>query len=137
MGADGKDANAGVEPASLKCSGHDGRPSSRHQVRSATRQMAEDYAAVIARRKPNGERKTALVVSPTHKEADQRHVTDAIRDTTLKESEGKLSSARPGVHGAAPAQSDGSRAHGLRQLSPRRDCASFIRTPKGSHAASA
>jgi conjugative relaxase-like TrwC/TraI family protein len=52
------------------------------------RQVAGDYAAAIAERKPGGERKTALVVSPTHQEAD--HVTQAIRQT-LKES-GKLSS---------------------------------------------
>jgi conjugative relaxase-like TrwC/TraI family protein len=51
------------------------------------KQIAEDYADVIAQRKANGENKTALVVSPTNAEA--RHVTDAIRET-LRES-GKLS----------------------------------------------
>jgi conjugative relaxase-like TrwC/TraI family protein len=50
-------------------------------------QVAKDYAAAISERKPTGARKTALVVSPTHKEAD--HVTQAIRQT-LKES-GRLS----------------------------------------------
>ena len=51
------------------------------------RQVAQDYATAIAERKPNGAPKTALVVSPTHKEAAR--VTHAIRDT-LKAS-GKLS----------------------------------------------
>lgn len=49
-------------------------------------QIADDYAEVTAARKHGGGFKTALVVSPTHKEADK--VTDAIRDT-LK-SEGRL-----------------------------------------------
>ena len=34
------------------------------------RQIAEDYAAATSERKPGGEFKTALVVSPTHREAD-------------------------------------------------------------------
>lgn len=51
------------------------------------RQIAEDYAAATSERKPGGAFKTALVVSPTHREADR--VTGAIRDT-LKEA-GKLS----------------------------------------------
>ena len=42
------------------------------------RQIAEDYAGVTSERKQGGGYKSALVVSPTHKEADQ--VTDAIRD---------------------------------------------------------
>ena len=42
-------------------------------------QIADDYAEVTAARKHGGGFKTALVVSPTHKEADK--VTDAIRDT--------------------------------------------------------
>jgi conjugative relaxase-like TrwC/TraI family protein len=50
------------------------------------RQIAADYAAVTAQRKHGGDFKTALVVSPTHREAD--HVTDAIRET-LK-AEGRL-----------------------------------------------
>lgn len=41
-------------------------------------QIAEDYASVTAERKHGGGFKTALVVSPTHREADK--VTDAIRD---------------------------------------------------------
>ena len=49
-------------------------------------QIADDYAEVTAARKHGGGFKTALVVSPTHKEADK--VTDAIRET-LK-SEGRL-----------------------------------------------
>jgi hypothetical protein len=49
--------------------------------------IAEDYAAAIAQRKQGGELKSALVVSPTHKEGDR--VTDAIR-SVLKAS-GKLS----------------------------------------------
>jgi len=51
------------------------------------RKVAADYAEVISQRKRGGALKTALVVSPTHKEADR--VTAAIRDV-LKES-GKLS----------------------------------------------
>lgn len=51
------------------------------------RQIAEDYAAVVNEKKHGGGHKTALVVSPTHREADR--VTEAIRDA-LKES-GKLS----------------------------------------------
>jgi ATP-dependent exoDNAse (exonuclease V) alpha subunit len=42
-------------------------------------QIASDYAAVISERKQGGGYKSALVVSPTHKEADR--VTDAIRNT--------------------------------------------------------
>jgi conjugative relaxase-like TrwC/TraI family protein len=53
------------------------------------RQIAEDYAAAISQRKQGGVYKSALVVSPTHKEAE--HVTEAIRDV-LKKS-GKLSRA--------------------------------------------
>jgi conjugative relaxase-like TrwC/TraI family protein len=49
-------------------------------------QIADDYRQVTAARKHGGGFKTALVVSPTHKEADK--VTDAIRNT-LK-SEGRL-----------------------------------------------
>ena len=49
-------------------------------------QIATDYAEVTAARKHGGGYKTALVVSPTHKEADR--VTDAIRDTLR--SEGRL-----------------------------------------------
>ena len=49
-------------------------------------QIAADYAEVTAARKHGGGLKTALVVSPTHKEADQ--VTDAIRD--VLRSEGRL-----------------------------------------------
>jgi len=51
------------------------------------RRIAQDYADVTAERKQGGVLKTALVVSPTHKEADR--VTGAIRNV-LKES-GKLS----------------------------------------------
>ena len=51
------------------------------------RQIAKDYAAVTSERKQGGVFKTALVVSPTHREAD--HVTDAIREV-LRDS-GKLS----------------------------------------------
>jgi conjugative relaxase-like TrwC/TraI family protein len=51
------------------------------------RKIAADYAEVTSERKRDGALKTALVVSPTHKEADR--VTEAIRDA-LKES-GKLS----------------------------------------------
>lgn len=50
------------------------------------KQIAADYAAVTAERKHGGAFKTALVVSPTHKEAE--HVTEAIRDE-LK-AEGRL-----------------------------------------------
>jgi conjugative relaxase-like TrwC/TraI family protein len=46
-------------------------------------QIAEDYAEVTAARKHGGGFKTALVVSPTHREADK--VTDAIRDTLRAE----------------------------------------------------
>ena len=42
------------------------------------KKIAADYAAVTAQRKHGGAFKTALVVSPTHKEAE--HVTEAIRD---------------------------------------------------------
>ena len=51
------------------------------------RQIAADYAAVTQQKKTNGEAKSALVVSPTHREGE--HVTDAIRDA-LK-AEGRLS----------------------------------------------
>ena len=51
------------------------------------RQIAEDYAAAISERKQDGEFKTALVVSPTHRESDR--VTEAIRDTPRES--GKLS----------------------------------------------
>jgi hypothetical protein len=47
------------------------------------RQIAEDYATAISERKQGGEFKTALVVSPTHRESDR--VTEAIRET-LKQS---------------------------------------------------
>jgi conjugative relaxase-like TrwC/TraI family protein len=40
--------------------------------------IAKDYASITAQRKADGKLKTALVVSPTHKEA--QHVTAAIRD---------------------------------------------------------
>jgi hypothetical protein len=50
------------------------------------RQIAADYAQVTAARKHGGGLKTALVVSPTHKQADR--VTVAIRET-LK-SQGRL-----------------------------------------------
>jgi ATP-dependent exoDNAse (exonuclease V) alpha subunit len=50
-------------------------------------QIARDYASAISERKSNGTAKSALVVSPTHKEGDR--VTKAIRQT-LQES-GKLS----------------------------------------------
>lgn len=50
------------------------------------RKIAADYAEVTATRKKAGELKTALVVSPTHKEGER--VTDAIR-TELK-AEGRL-----------------------------------------------
>ena len=53
------------------------------------RQIAEDYAAATSQRKQGGVYKSALVVSPTHREAD--HVTEAIRDV-LKES-GRVSAA--------------------------------------------
>ena len=53
------------------------------------RQIAEDYAGATSERKQGGVYKSALVVSPTHKEADK--ATDAIR-TVLKES-GRLSAA--------------------------------------------
>jgi conjugative relaxase-like TrwC/TraI family protein len=53
------------------------------------RQIAADYAEVISERKRGGALKTALVVSPTHKEVDR--VTEAIRDA-LKES-GRLSAS--------------------------------------------
>ena len=43
------------------------------------KQIAEDYADIISKRKANGEFKTSLVVAPTH--AEIRHVTAAIRDT--------------------------------------------------------
>jgi conjugative relaxase-like TrwC/TraI family protein len=42
------------------------------------RQIAADYAEVIKTRKADGKFKTALVVSPTHKEGER--VTDAIRE---------------------------------------------------------
>jgi conjugative relaxase-like TrwC/TraI family protein len=51
------------------------------------RLIAEDYATAISETKHGGGRKTALVVTPTHKEAER--VTEAIREV-LKES-GKLS----------------------------------------------
>jgi conjugative relaxase-like TrwC/TraI family protein len=50
------------------------------------RQIASDYAAVTKEVKRDGTERSALVVSPTHREAER--VTDAIRDT-LKE-EGRL-----------------------------------------------
>lgn len=50
---------------------------SRHRL------IAEDYAAAISETKHGGGRKTALVVTPTHKEAER--VTEAIRKV-LKES---------------------------------------------------
>jgi conjugative relaxase-like TrwC/TraI family protein len=50
------------------------------------RQIAADYAEVIGTRKADGKYKTALVVSPTHKEGEK--VTGAIREE-LK-AEGKL-----------------------------------------------
>jgi hypothetical protein len=50
------------------------------------REIAKDYAEVTAERKKGGELKTALVVSPTHREGER--VTEAIRET-LK-SEGRL-----------------------------------------------
>jgi conjugative relaxase-like TrwC/TraI family protein len=50
------------------------------------RQIASDYAEATAARKHGGGYKTALVVSPTHREADR--VTDAIRDELR--SEGRL-----------------------------------------------
>ncbi len=50
------------------------------------RQIAEAYATAIAEHRQDGAFKSALVVSPTHKEADR--VTDAIR-SSLKEA-GKL-----------------------------------------------
>jgi conjugative relaxase-like TrwC/TraI family protein len=50
------------------------------------RQIAADYADVTQQTKVDGTAKSALVVSPTHREADR--VTDAIRDT-LK-SKGRL-----------------------------------------------
>jgi hypothetical protein len=43
------------------------------------RQIAADYAEVTAARKHGGGLKTALVVSPTHRQADR--VTEAIRET--------------------------------------------------------
>jgi conjugative relaxase-like TrwC/TraI family protein len=46
------------------------------------RKIADDYATVTHERKADGTPKSALVVSPTHKEAER--VTDAIRDA-LKE----------------------------------------------------
>jgi conjugative relaxase-like TrwC/TraI family protein len=46
------------------------------------RRIAADYAAVTKQYK-SGKLKTALVVSPTHREAD--HVTDAIRDELKKD----------------------------------------------------
>lgn len=46
------------------------------------RQIAEDYTAVTAERKANGKLKSALAVSPTHREGDK--VTEAIRES-LKE----------------------------------------------------
>jgi ATP-dependent exoDNAse (exonuclease V) alpha subunit len=42
------------------------------------RQLADAYLAAVAERKKNGEYKSALVVSPTHAEADR--ITVAIRD---------------------------------------------------------
>lgn len=61
-------------------------------------QIAADYAEVTAARKHGGGYKTALVVSPTHKEADK--VTGAIRDTLkaegrLGEDERQFLSLRP------------------------------------------
>jgi conjugative relaxase-like TrwC/TraI family protein len=53
------------------------------------RQIAADYADVTQQTKADGTAKSALVVSPTHREADR--VTDAIRDT-LK-AEGRLAGA--------------------------------------------
>jgi conjugative relaxase-like TrwC/TraI family protein len=50
------------------------------------RQIAADYASITAERKPDGKFKSALVVSPTHKEAES--VTDAIRSELR--TEGKL-----------------------------------------------
>jgi hypothetical protein len=50
------------------------------------REIARDYAEVTAERKKSGELKTALVVSPTHREGER--VTGAIRET-LKD-EGRL-----------------------------------------------
>jgi conjugative relaxase-like TrwC/TraI family protein len=62
------------------------------------RRIAEGYAAAIAERKQGGEMKSALVVSPTHKEGDR--VTDAIRNVLkasgkLSESEREFTVLRP------------------------------------------
>jgi conjugative relaxase-like TrwC/TraI family protein len=47
------------------------------------KQIASDYAAVTLERKADGKFKSALVVSPTHKESER--VTGAIRDTLRAE----------------------------------------------------
>ena len=62
------------------------------------RQVASDYAEVTAARKHGGGFKTALVVSPTHREGER--VTDAIRDELRSEGrlgkdEREFSSLRP------------------------------------------
>ncbi len=62
------------------------------------RQIAADYAAVTLQKKATGEAKSALAVSPTHREAD--HVTDAIRDALkadgrLSGTERELTALRP------------------------------------------
>jgi len=54
------------------------------------KQLAEAYLAAVAEKKRSGEHKSALVVSPTHAEANR--ITDAIRDS-LK-AQGKLTKER-------------------------------------------
>jgi ATP-dependent exoDNAse (exonuclease V) alpha subunit len=62
------------------------------------RQIAADYAEATKQRKPNGDLKSALVVSPTHREGNQ--VTAAIReelkaDGRLDKSEREFTALRP------------------------------------------
>ena len=46
---------------------------SRRPARTRYQQIADDYAEVTQARKHGGGFKTALVVSPTHKEAETGH----------------------------------------------------------------
>lgn len=81
----GKDGMSGLEAGLTSLDGMKAIIETQGEERY--KQIAADYAEVIAQRKAGGELKTALVVSPTNAEA--RHVTDAIRET-LRES-GRLS----------------------------------------------
>ena len=88
------------------------------------RRIARDYADVISQRRWNPkaggwQNKSSLVVSPTHREAD--NVTQAIRQV-LKES-GKLSAKEREFITLRPLNLTRSGALGLRQLPDGRGCA--------------